>query len=364
MLRDLRAREQRMMEREQELLDREQRLVDLLNAQAAAAPPPPPAPPANQPPPMPAPRPQSPPAPALAPVLQVDVPVEKPAFFDGKPSELTDFLTQLHVYFLAQPIKFPTDLARCLTAAQFLRGTAFKWIQPSLLENPLPPRITHYPTFIQDLKTTFGDPNEHVISERAIQNLKQHTSVAAYVAEFTRLSAIIGWPERPLHSMFYQGLKDEVKDQLSYADRPQTLADLIAAALRADHRIMERRAERTRPFPVRQPYLRPTPPLVPPAPSLPSLPVAPFVSPLLAGPTPMDLGANRPTYRRLTPEERDRRMRSNLCLYCGAAGHRAADCPTRPARPSRLAATDGFAPIAAHPPPPLSPAGNDLPRVE
>jgi len=349
-------------EREQRLLQREQDLLDLLNASPPAAPPPPPPPPANPgPPPLPIPAP--PPAPAAAPALPVDIPVEKPPSFDGKPAELTDFITKLHVYFIAQPHRFPNDLARCLTAAQFLHGTAFKWVQPSLIQNPLPPLLTNYNLFLTELKATFGDPNEQQTSERAIQTLRQHTSVAAYVAEFTRLSAIVGWPERPLHSMFYQGLKDEVKDQLSLADRPPTLQGLITAALRADHRIMERRAERGRPFPVRQPYLRPAAPLGPPAPPVPPASIAPvpaLVPPLLAGPAPMDLGANRPVYRRLTPEERDRRMRANLCLYCGTAGHRAIDCPTRPARPQRLAAADAASPLT----PPPAPPGNDLPRVE
>ena len=32
---------------------------------------------------------------------------------------------------------------------------------------------------------------------------------------------------------------------------------------------------------------------------------------------------------KLTPEERQRRMDNNLCLFCGNAGHRATDCQKR-----------------------------------
>ncbi len=41
-----------------------------------------------------------------------------------------------------------------------------------------------------------------------------------------------------------------------------------------------------------------------------------------------------PAIRRthLSVEERDRRMRQNLCLYCGLPGHLRASCPTRPPR--------------------------------
>ncbi|KAL0147487.1 hypothetical protein M9458_057202 [Cirrhinus mrigala] len=37
--------------------------------------------------------------------------------------------------------------------------------------------------------------------------------------------------------------------------------------------------------------------------------------------------------RRGSVEERERRLRGNLCLYCGLAGHIRANCPTRPPRP-------------------------------
>ncbi len=37
-------------------------------------------------------------------------------------------------------------------------------------------------------------------------------------------------------------------------------------------------------------------------------------------------------FTRLSEEERERRMRRNLCLYCGLSGHMRATCPTRPSR--------------------------------
>ncbi len=37
-------------------------------------------------------------------------------------------------------------------------------------------------------------------------------------------------------------------------------------------------------------------------------------------------------FTHLSEEERERRMRKNLCLYCGLSGHMRATCPTRPSR--------------------------------
>ncbi|KAL0151774.1 hypothetical protein M9458_052925, partial [Cirrhinus mrigala] len=60
-----------------------------------------------------------------------------------------------------------------------------------------------------------------------------------------------------------------------------------------------------------------------------------------AAPEPMQLGATK-----LTVEERERRLRGNLCLYCGLAGHIRANCPTLSqlshcASPVAVAALDG-----------------------
>ena len=51
----------------------------------------------------------------------------------------------------------------------------------------------------------------------------------------------------------------------------------------------------------------------------------------------MDLSANR---RKLTPEERNRRITEGLCLYCGGAGHIAGVCPNKGMQ--RLQASEGL----------------------
>jgi hypothetical protein len=45
----------------------------------------------------------------------------------------------------------------------------------------------------------------------------------------------------------------------------------------------------------------------------------------------MDLSAHR---RRITPEERARRMAEGRCLYCGGLEHMARECPTKPQPPT------------------------------
>ncbi|KAL0150314.1 hypothetical protein M9458_054422 [Cirrhinus mrigala] len=54
-----------------------------------------------------------------------------------------------------------------------------------------------------------------------------------------------------------------------------------------------------------------------------------------AAPEPMQIGATK-----LSVEERERRLRGNLCLYCGQPGHIRATCPTRPPRQRAAVSTD------------------------
>ncbi|KAI2657226.1 Transposon Tf2-9 polyprotein [Labeo rohita] len=62
-----------------------------------------------------------------------------------------------------------------------------------------------------------------------------------------------------------------------------------------------------------------------------------------AAPEPMQLGTTK-----LTVEERERRLRGNLCLYCGLAGHIRANCPTRlPRPPTHLVATLNGRPLGS-----------------
>ncbi len=47
-------------------------------------------------------------------------------------------------------------------------------------------------------------------------------------------------------------------------------------------------------------------------------------------------------HARISPEERDRRYRQNLCLYCGQDGHVKVSCPTRPKQHASSAVSQSF----------------------
>ena len=107
--------------------------------------------------------------------------------------------------------------------------------------------------------------------------------------------------------MFYEGLKPEVKDLLLTMPEADSLSSLREKAIRADNRALRRDHERKR-----NPRSVPLPRT---SASLSSNSTA------TAGPTPMELDqittkSSRPRGP-LTPEEKKRRERENLCRYCG-----------------------------------------------
>uniref|UniRef100_A0A8P4GRA6 CCHC-type domain-containing protein n=1 Tax=Dicentrarchus labrax TaxID=13489 RepID=A0A8P4GRA6_DICLA len=131
-----------------------------------------------------------------------------------------------------------------------------------------------------------------------------------------------------------------MKDELAARDSAASLDELISLAIRLDNRLRERRREKwghsqASPFH-----------------ALPRATIS--VDPQLAAPCkrpssqvppepveePMQLGRTH-----LTQAERQRRMRSGLCIYCGQHGHFLAACPQLPKKETE----NGVAPVSQVP---------------
>lgn len=143
-------------------------------------------------------------------------------------------------------------------------------------------------------------------------------SVSAFSIDFRILATECGWDDKALQGIYYRGLSEEVKDELAARDETANLEALISLSIRLDNRLRERRRERN----VKSRNFVPT--FQSRASHLPDLP-APSPQVSSTSEEPMQLG--RMT---LTQEERQRRFREGLCLYCGQAGHILRSCPKRP----------------------------------
>ncbi len=128
-------------------------------------------------------------------------------------------------------------------------------------------------------------------------------SAADYALSFRTLAAQTGWRDaEPLKLLFRKGLNHELQSELACRDKGKTLEQFINLAIRLDNLLRSRRLPRSS-F------------------STAAMATAPPAA------EPMQIGVTH-----LSGEERERRVRLNLCLYCGLPGHMRASCPTRPSR--------------------------------
>ncbi|KAI2665369.1 Transposon Tf2-9 polyprotein [Labeo rohita] len=136
--------------------------------------------------------------------------------------------------------------------------------------------------------------------------LRQGRRTAAdYALTFRTLAAQSGWNDGPLKLHYRKGLNPDLQVELACRDEGLPLEQFIDLSIRVDNIMRARKPSR---------LLTPTP----------------HASSVVdTTPEPMQIGKTK-----LSSEERERRLRSNLCLYCGQPGHIRANCPTRPPRPS------------------------------
>ena len=153
------------------------------------------------------------------------------------------------------------------------------------------------------MRRVFGHPVRGREASQRLLRLRQGSrSVASFAVEFRTLTAESGWNEEALQGVFLSALSDDIKDQLTSREESADLDELISLSIRFDNRLRERRRERG---------FRPssTHSLEPPA-------------------TPRPPPASFATRTHLSPEERERRMSSGSCLYCGLVGHLRSGCPS------------------------------------
>jgi len=102
-------------------------------------------------------------------------------------------------------------------------------------------------------------------------------------------------------------LRDDVKDLLLNLSDPISLSEAVTQAVRCDNRLFERRQERRS---TSGPYRADL--------------ATPSRQSNSSMPEPMQIDSSR--IQRLTQEEKDRRRKEDLCMYCGGPGHQARNC--------------------------------------
>jgi hypothetical protein len=176
-----------------------------------------------------------------------EVPMEKMESWGGDKDKLDEFISQCELRFLAKPFKYSNAASQILFATGVLTGTPRKLVDE---ERKLAPAlqglwIQSWPAFVAQLNAWFGDADPRAAARNKLQALKQTKSVLKYWTDFAVLAAKLPWGDEALKDSFYSGLKSDIKDELArMLIPPATLLALKDYAVQIDTRIHQRDYER------------------------------------------------------------------------------------------------------------------------
>ncbi|MBW0488569.1 hypothetical protein O181_028284 [Austropuccinia psidii MF-1] len=175
-----------------------------------------------------------------------------PDSFDGtKAYKLRGFIQSCQLIFHNYPANFFSDRKKVFYSTSFLTGRAGKWIEPYLsnISNDDPSYLlNNWQLFEIQLITLFDDPNEVRKAEKELDNLsiKESGQVSLYIADFRSLMSRIGdWSKRAYTHVYRRHLASRLLDQLSsHPGNFDCLQELMDITLELDTRYHERKKEK------------------------------------------------------------------------------------------------------------------------
>jgi Domain of unknown function (DUF4939) len=283
-----------------------------------------------------------------SPPREEKIKVRDPDTFDGSnPRRLRDFLVSCNLHFRDRPQVFASDEKKILFILSYLKGSALSWFEPGLND---PTDSAHwmwdYQVFLGELEGNFGPHDPVGDAEKALAELsmKKTGHITKYNVDFWELASRVDWNEAALRDRYYRGLPLRLRTELLRGGRPETLASLRLKAQDADNIYWMQEEEirletrssgnsgnsgRREAKGISQPNVsgQPRPHSSFPA-NRRNFGNSSGARSMFQRDKPREtlsdkIGKNG----KLTGEEKDRRMKEGLCLYCGEKGHIAGACP-------------------------------------
>jgi hypothetical protein len=174
---------------------------------------------------------------------------KEPDTFDGSdPKKLNNFILLCNLYFRSNPA-YDDDANKVTLALSYLRGTALEFFEPSLLDSDEDlDWISDWSAFVRILRTQFGPIDPTADAEDGIDNLKMQDNqkIVKYNVEFNKLAIRTHWDDGVLRHRYYSGLAERIKDIMGQQGKPSTLEDMKSLAHSIDSRYWERLREKSR----------------------------------------------------------------------------------------------------------------------
>ncbi|CEL62118.1 hypothetical protein RSOLAG1IB_10220 [Rhizoctonia solani AG-1 IB] len=233
-------------------------------------------------------------------------------FKGGSGTEAKQWLARMNGWLRLSATQFNSEEDIVTFLLVNMEGSASAWALPHLANmGSNRATITTAIEFDTAFLRAFFDPDEQQAAEQKITNLVQTTTTAAYATEFRTLLMSLDWNDAALRAQFYKGLHWQVKQQLAQKEtQPQDLEELIAAATRINN--VRRELEISRPPRENRPKPTTTATTSRTNPGIPRVDSERLKS--------------DPNY--VSEAERQRRRDEKLCIKCGKASHRFAECRT------------------------------------
>ena len=129
---------------------------------------------------------------------------------------------------MQHPNTFSDEQCCVLNASTFLMGTASQWYNNFLIQDPLPPVVTNWNTFVWELNDMFGNQHRSHTTQQALSSLCMVDSnpVNGYVVEFMRWANMTCFDDTALTSDFYAGICQQLKKRLALTGHPTGYAKL------------------------------------------------------------------------------------------------------------------------------------------
>lgn len=242
--------------------------------------------------------------------------------FTGDARKFRQFIVQCQTAVIINSQLYPTHEDKILFVGSYLQGNAGEWwtsFAPRVLD-PLADSPT-YEEFLSELKQNFGQSDESFLANRKLRQLRQTTSVTEYTTRFLTLLSDLDLTEESKVLQFQEGLKTDVRRAiLGMIPCPDTLSKTIEYATIFDNCFQVHSIETPR----WDNYSRETMQRKSPNTDKCSSPKQhnPDNKRHDRKPPTLDLAPGK----KIPPEERQRRIDTKSCLYCGEKDHVVANC--------------------------------------
>ena len=138
---------------------------------------------------------------------------------------------------------------RVMLAISYLTGKTANWIQSYInkkfhSDEEKNEMFSNYKKFVKKIIAAFESMNLKKEAEHKLEHLKQKKFVLNYTIEFRQIVSVLNWNDEAYISLFYQELKNRVKNELTKIEWSDDLNDMIRIAVWIDNQLWKRQQEK------------------------------------------------------------------------------------------------------------------------